>query len=114
MGAGDKMRFFFDAVLRNRHSGSAGRHWPLAGQGLQRAGGHIFKFGGDGVTQRGQLRQALGIAVIRLDMVVADQSGRAVRVRVQHRREVTQALRGVHKHAAQLATAHDAQCGRPA
>ena len=33
------------------------------------------------------------------------------RVRVQHGREVPQALRGMHKHAAQLAAAHHAQRG---
>jgi hypothetical protein len=58
-----------------------------------------------------QLARPSGRPGSRLDVVVADQPGRAGRVGVEHRGEIAHGLRGVHEHAAQLAAAHHAQRG---
>ena len=105
------MGFFLQPVLRNGHGCSAGRHRPAEGQLRQRVSRHVFKFSGDGGAQRGQLGQAGRVAVAGLNVVVADQPGRALRVGIEHGGEVAQALRSMHKHAPQLAAAHHAQRG---
>ena len=46
---------------------------------LQSAGGHVFKFGGDGGADIGQFGQARFVQISGLDVVVADQTGRAGR-----------------------------------
>ena len=109
--AGGEMGFFLNPVLGNRDGSRSGRHQATAGQGLQGGSRHIFKFGGDGLAQPGQLHQALCIAVTKRNVVVADATGRALRVRVEHCREVTQPLGSLHKHTAQLAAAHHAERG---
>ncbi len=62
------------AVLGNRHGGAGGRHGQALGQLASRAGGHVFKFGGDGRAELGQLGQALRVFVAGAHMVVADQT----------------------------------------
>ena len=105
------MGFFLHPVLRNGHGRSAGRYRPREGQLRQCVSRHVFKFSGDGGAQRGQLCQAGGVAVAGLNVVMADPPGRALRVGIEHGGEVAQALRGMHKHAAQLAATHHAQRG---
>ena len=72
---------------------------------------HIFKLSGDRGAALHQLRQTLLIQVVSLDVVMANQTSRAGRVRVKHRGEITHALRGMRKHAAELTAAHHAQRG---
>ena len=105
------MGFFLQPVLRNGHGRSAGRYRPRDGQLRQCVSRHVFKFSGDGGAQRGQLCQTGRVAVAGLNVMVADQPGRALRVGIKHGGEVAQALRGMHKHTAQLAAAHHAQRG---
>jgi hypothetical protein len=98
--AAAEVGFFRQPVLRNGHGLGAWRNKPRRGQRGQRIGGHIFKFGGNGAAQSGQLRQPFGVLVGALDVVVADAPGRAVGIWVQHRRLITHGLGGMHKHAA--------------
>ena len=105
------MRLFVDAVLRNRHGAGIGCHGAAGSQGFQRASRYVFKFSGDGGAQRAKLRQAWRIAVVGLDVMLADQASRALRIRVEHGGGIAHALRGMHKHAAELAAAHHAQRG---
>ena len=76
---------------------------------MQGLGGHVFKLGGDGLAQVRQLCQAGRVVVPGLDVVVAHQAGWALRIGLQHGGKVAQALGGMHKHAAQLATAQHPQ-----
>ncbi len=111
-GAGREMGFLLNPVLRNGHGSSAGRYRALGRQRQQRGGRHVFEFSGNGRAQRCQLQQTLLIVESSLDMVMADPASGTLRIRVEHRREVAQTLRGMHKHAAELAAAHHAQRGR--
>ena len=109
--AAHKMRLFLGPVLGNAHRFGVGRHGPVRAQGDEGGRRHVFKLGGDGGTALHQLRQALFVEVIGLDVVVAHQTGGADHVGVEHHGEITHGLRCLHKHAAQLATPHHAQCG---
>ena len=104
-----KMRLFIGPVLRYRYRRCGRSHRAQPRQFGQCRCRHIFKFGGNGAGQCRQLLQTGRIGVAGLDVVMADTAGRAQRVRVQHRREITHALGSVHKHAPELATAHHAQ-----
>ena len=80
--AAHEVGFFGQPVLGNRYRLGARCHGARGGEGSERIGGHVFKFGGDGAAQRSQLRQALRVLVGTLDVVVADAPGGAVGVRV--------------------------------
>ena len=77
-------------------------------QDLQRNGGDVFKFCGDGRADSCQFSQAFFVQISGLNVVVANQTGWTGRIGIQHCREIAHALRGVDEHAPQLATAQDA------
>ena len=106
-----KVGFLGGTVLRNRHGVRGGGHKAVRAQGEQRRCGHVFEFSGDGRAALHQLRQALLVEVIGLDVVVAHTPRRAGRIGVQHRREIPHGLGSMHEHAAELAAAHHAQGG---
>jgi len=106
-----KMRLLGGAVLRNGHSIRGRGHETVRPQGQQGRGRDVLKFGGDGGAALHQLRQALLVQVIGLDVMVTHPARRTGRIGVKHRRVVAHGLRGMHKHAAQLAAPHDAQGG---
>ena len=109
--AAHKMGFFLDSVLSNGHRLCARGYRPVRAQRVQGRRRHVLKLGGDGSTALHQLRQTLLIEVIGMNMVVTHQARRADHIGVEHRGEITHALRGLHKHAAQLAPAHHPQRG---
>ena len=98
------------AVLRNGHRLGSRRHRARRAQCHEGRSRHIFKFGRDGGAALHQLRESCLIQVVGADVIVADQSGRADHIRVQHHREVAQALRRLHEHASELTAAHHAEC----
>ena len=107
--AGAEVGLLGGTVLANRHRVAAGGDRSALGQPAQGLGGHVLEFGGDGVGLVGQPGQAGGVEVGGGQVQVGHPSGRAAAVRVQHRGAETQRLRGVHEHAAELATAHHAE-----
>ena len=109
--AAHKVGLLGGAVLRNRDRLGGRGHRTVCTQRQQGRCRHVFKLGGDGRAALHQLRQALLIQVVGLDVMVAHQSGGAGRIGVEHSGEVTHGLRRLHEHAAQLAPAHHAQRG---
>ena len=107
----DKVGLFGGAVLGDGHGGGGRCHGAERGQQRECRSGHVLELGGDGAAQVAQAGQAVSVHVVGVDMVVAHPAGGAGWVRVQHGGEVTHALRGVHKHAPQLAAADHTQRG---
>ena len=101
-----EMGLFGTPVLGYTHGICTGRYRTALRQGFQGFGRNVFKLGGDRMTARGQRGQATGLKISCLHMVVADPTGRAMDIRVEHRRFKPHGLRSMHKHAPQLATPH--------
>ena len=77
---------------------------------MQRGGGYVFKFGGNGITGIKQALPAVGVAVGCLNLAVAGLACGAGRGGVEYDSAVAHALGGVYQHTRQLPAAKYAQC----
>ena len=106
-----EMLLFQCAVLRNGYCGGWRRHGLARRQILQRGGGHVLEFGGNGVTGIKQLLPSAHVVIGGHNLAVAGLACRTVGGRVEHHGAVAHALGSMHQHAPQLPAAQHAQRG---
>jgi hypothetical protein len=107
--AAGEMRLLGGAVLADRQRGGRWGDESLGGQFLHHASRNVLELGADRCAELGQLLQRTRLLVGRAQVFVGRRPGRTVEVGVQHCHAVTELLRGMCSHAAELTAAQHAQ-----
>ena len=101
-----------DAVLAHRHGRRRGANRYELGEIIERIGGDVLKFGGNGRAVLCQLVECGVVVVGRRQVALGNLAGRAVRIGVEHPDLVAEFVRGRDEEAAKLAATEHAQGSR--
>src|SRR5690606_25867039 len=102
---------FADAVLRNGHGLCGGTDDGVLREELQAFRRHVLELGGGGRALRRHAAQRLAVEVVGAQVLVRHAAGGAVVAGVEHHHAVAHALGRHGEHAAELATAQQAEQG---
>ena len=97
--------FLVDTVLRNTHCRCGRSYRAVLLKKLQAFCRDVFKFSCDRSAFVAQHLQGGVVPVVGLDVLIGNQAGRTMGVRIKHNNAVAHAVRSQREHAAELSAA---------